>query len=421
MDNESKTLSPDEIDSWSMEAQPLSGNLPSLVAISTLASANRPVDVASIARRRIQQLATTSEQVQFIQQTRESILKMSSITGTPRSINALTSLMSTVEPGSSVLAELLNIVSPRSESSYDYAQIRARGEQLFASIYGRHAETVEAKLHSLYPDLAEVIISDSYGRLLSETRYLGACETELCAIGSLVPQDVPAQLKSHCIGAKRLEAEVPSCFDYIQLDSVGQALRPELRYTVAVTAMASANKPSLISPLVCHCVASLSDAEFYKFVTTARESLLKMVATVGAPRIINATAALMDAVPEEVASTLPRHSNRSKSEYNYDAIRSRGEDLWRSVYSRQAEKLEQKIGNWYPDLIEVIKTDLYGRLLSNCTILGACETELCTIAALSPIDVPAQLKSHVLGAGRLGVSQDEISAAIAIADMVVRL
>ncbi|KAJ2784385.1 hypothetical protein GGI15_002280 [Coemansia interrupta] len=217
------------------------------------------------------------------------------------------------------------------------------------------------------------------------------------------------------------EAEVPRCFDYIRLDSIGQALQPGLRYTVAVTAMASANKPSLISSLVNHCVASLSDAEFYRFVTTARESLLKMVATVGAPRIINATAALMDAVPEDVANALPRHSGRSKSEYDYDTIRSRGEDLWRSVYSKQAEKLEQKIGSWYPDLIDVIKTDLYGRLLSNCTILDARETELCTIAALSPINVPAQLKSHVLGAGRLGASRDEISAAIAIADMVIRL
>ncbi|KAJ2377394.1 hypothetical protein IW150_001409 [Coemansia sp. RSA 2607] len=206
MIKEPETLTTDEIGSWDVEAQPLSGNLPSLVAISTLTSANRPVDVAAIAKRRVQQLVTTSEQVQFIQQTRESILKMSSITGTPRSINALTSLMSTIEPSSSISAELSKAVSPRSESPYDYAQIRARGQQLFASIYGRHAETVEAKLHSLYPDLVEVIISDSYGRLLSETRYLSACETELCAIGSLVPQNVPAQLKSHCIGAKRLGA-----------------------------------------------------------------------------------------------------------------------------------------------------------------------------------------------------------------------
>ncbi|KAJ2378077.1 hypothetical protein GGI05_006778, partial [Coemansia sp. RSA 2603] len=84
MIKEPETLTTDEIGSWDVEAQPLSGNLPSLVAISTLTSANRPVDVAAIAKRRVQQLVTTSEQVQFIQQTRESILKMSSITGTPR-------------------------------------------------------------------------------------------------------------------------------------------------------------------------------------------------------------------------------------------------------------------------------------------------------------------------------------------------
>ncbi|KAJ1782293.1 hypothetical protein LPJ59_006847 [Coemansia sp. RSA 2399] len=84
--------------------------------------------------------------------------------------------------------------------------MRSRGKALFGAIYGRHASTVEERLQALYPELAEVIIVDSYGRLLSETTFLSARDTELCAIGSLVPQNVPAQLKSHCIGASRLGA-----------------------------------------------------------------------------------------------------------------------------------------------------------------------------------------------------------------------
>ncbi|KAJ1642966.1 hypothetical protein LPJ64_005210 [Coemansia asiatica] len=206
-----------------------------------------------------------------------------------------------------------------------------------------------------------------------------------------------------------------------QIDSVSQHLQTSLRYTVTVTAMASSNKPALISLMVRHCQKTLSDSDFLTFVSTARESLLKMIATIGAPLVINATAALMDSVPQSIADQLPKSPSRTKDEYIYSDIRSRGESLWCSVYSKQAEKLEQKIGNWYPDLIEVIKTDLYGRLLSDCRILDARSTEICTIAALAPIDVPAQLKSHVLGAGRLGATNDEIDATLEIARVVMSL
>ncbi|KAJ1718480.1 hypothetical protein LPJ61_006610, partial [Coemansia biformis] len=104
--------------------------------------------------------------------------------------------------------------------------------------------------------------------------------------------------------------------------------------------------------------------------------------------------------------------------YRYEETRQRGMELWRRVYGSQSDRLEAKIGGWCPDLIEVIQTDLYGRLLSDCRVLDARSTELCTICALVPIDVPAQLKSHVLGAGRLGASPEAIAAATAIAQAV---
>ncbi|KAJ1894126.1 hypothetical protein LPJ66_005367 [Kickxella alabastrina] len=191
---------------WNKEAPELDANMRTLVAISTLASANRPSTIASIAQTHLKQLGNVSEQVFFVHQTRESILKMTSIMGTPKAINALSSFMTVIKPDDAIVHELSTATYPRSSTTPDYAETRARGQELFASIYGRHASRVESMLHSLYPDLAEVIIADSYGRLLSETYYLNGRDTELCAIGSLVPQDVPAQLKSHCIGATRLGA-----------------------------------------------------------------------------------------------------------------------------------------------------------------------------------------------------------------------
>ncbi|KAJ1938097.1 hypothetical protein GGF37_004939, partial [Kickxella alabastrina] len=158
----------------------------------------------------------------------------------------------------------------------------------------------------------------------------------------------------------------------------------------------------------------MSAADTLEFAAKAREALVKMISTIGAPRVINGTAQLMDTLDKNTRDLLPQQSQRTHCDY--DTVRQRGIDLWRGVYSRQADKLEEKIGAWNPDLIEFIQTDLYGRLLSDCRILDAKSTELCAIAALVPIDVPSQLKSHVLGAGRLGASEAEIDAASALAE-----
>ncbi|KAI9502146.1 hypothetical protein GGI26_003923 [Coemansia sp. RSA 1358] len=195
-----------DFDRWDHEAKDLEDNIRHLVAISAGASASRLCAVTLAAQRRLQQLTSLPDRVHFIQQARESMLKMASIMGTPKSINALAELAKVVESDSAVAKELAHTCLLRNQSNYDYNKMRTRGWKLFSTVYGKHAATVEAKLHSLYPDLAEVTIVDSYGRLLSETTYLNARDTELCAIGSLVPLNVPTQLKSHCIGASRLGA-----------------------------------------------------------------------------------------------------------------------------------------------------------------------------------------------------------------------
>ncbi|KAJ2070752.1 hypothetical protein GGI16_009269, partial [Coemansia sp. S142-1] len=67
----------EELKSWDNEAQALDDNVRHLVAISAMASANRTSSIATVAQRRLDQLAQTSEKAFFIQQTREAILKMS--------------------------------------------------------------------------------------------------------------------------------------------------------------------------------------------------------------------------------------------------------------------------------------------------------------------------------------------------------
>lgn len=205
-----------------------------------------------------------------------------------------------------------------------------------------------------------------------------------------------------------------------QLEQIGSSIPKVLRYVVVVTAMTSANKPHLIPQIVAHCEETLDEPDILLFLTQARESLVKMISTIGAPRVINGTAALVDSISRsEIREKLSQQPQLRQSTDSQEKLLQRGLSLWNKVYARQADKLETKIGQWNPDLVHVIQSDLYGHLLSEERILDARSTELCTIAALVPIQVPSQLKSHLLGAARLGAQPQEIDAAKDLAEYIL--
>ncbi|KAJ2773867.1 hypothetical protein IWQ56_000825 [Coemansia nantahalensis] len=215
-----------EFDAWEGEAGALECGLLHLVAAAAASSANRPETVTHLARRRLGQLEQAADRAAFVLQAREALLKMSSLMGTPRTINALHALAAAVAPDSDLAQELAAAPMLRGGDDYSYSRMRARGMELFGAIYGRHAPTVERRLRDLCPDLAEVVVVDSYGHLLAESRRLGPRDTELCAVGCLVPMDVPAQLKSHCLGAVRLGASDAMVQAALRLARLACARRP---------------------------------------------------------------------------------------------------------------------------------------------------------------------------------------------------
>jgi alkylhydroperoxidase/carboxymuconolactone decarboxylase family protein YurZ len=50
--------------------------------------------------------------------------------------------------------------------------------------------------------------------------------------------------------------------------------------------------------------------------------------------------------------------------------------------------------------------DIYGKLLSNFSLLSFEETELIVITSLLALNVPPQLKSHLIGAKNAGISKE---------------
>lgn len=101
--------------------------------------------------------------------------------------------------------------------------------------------------------------------------------------------------------------------------------------------------------------------------------------------------------------------HRARSRASRGGLRRRGEVLCRRIYGGVYAKMISKMRGFHPDLARWILEDGYGRVLSRPG-LSVRERELLVVAVLSILDVPAQLKSHQLGALRVGASELEVRA-----------
>jgi len=128
------------------------------------------------------------------------------------------------------------------------------------------------------------------------------------------------------------------------------------------------------------------------------EALLQLVPFTGYARTINAFAVLQDLVP---------HAPRSPE--GPRGVRRRGEALCRRIYGPVYGKMIGRMRRFHPDLAKWILEDGYGKVLSR-PVLSTRERELLVVAVLGTLGVPAQLKSHELGARRVGAGSGEIRA-----------
>jgi 4-carboxymuconolactone decarboxylase len=85
------------------------------------------------------------------------------------------------------------------------AGLRRRGEALCRRIYGPVYERMIARMAGFHPELADWILADGYGRVLSRPG-LGIRERELIVVAVLSALRLPKQLESHVRGARRVGA-----------------------------------------------------------------------------------------------------------------------------------------------------------------------------------------------------------------------
>ncbi|KAH7052773.1 hypothetical protein BKA57DRAFT_456412 [Linnemannia elongata] len=174
-------------------------------------------------------------QVRFIRRLREGMFKGSVLCGGPYGINALGAVNFALSPE---LSAAVNAAGPvrgphNTATPEEYQQ---RGRELFQTIYQHHTEPILTKIGNSSRDLVEGILRDTYGKVLSDTTLISIPETELCLVASLVPLNVPPQLKSHVYGSRNVG---------VPMEQVQQVVAVAELITQWVHAQANNDKSSL--------------------------------------------------------------------------------------------------------------------------------------------------------------------------------
>ncbi len=145
------------------------------------------------ARRLRRELAAAIREGAEAETLREAVLQNYLFAGYPRCINALAEL--------AALAPL----TPRPAVARDLGAWRARGERLCKRVYGRTYPKMIETMRRLHPDLADWILWEGYGKVLSRP-LLDARTRELCVIPVLAAGGMIPQLRSHLAGARNCGA-----------------------------------------------------------------------------------------------------------------------------------------------------------------------------------------------------------------------
>jgi 4-carboxymuconolactone decarboxylase len=129
----------------------------------------------------------------------EVILQSYLFAGLPRALNAMRAWRSAT--GS----------QPAQPATHGYVamqELRAKGEETCAKVYGSSYEQLRENIRALHPELDEWMIVEGYGKVLSRPG-LDLKTRELCIVSACAATGQKRQLHSHVRGALNTGATVP--------------------------------------------------------------------------------------------------------------------------------------------------------------------------------------------------------------------
>ncbi|KAF8881945.1 AhpD-like protein [Gymnopilus junonius] len=180
-----------------------------IVAAVTFSASNRPEGVPRVFEHVLEDLrrngsnhgAAVAEEKLLAQKLREALFKSGLISGYPKAINALKALHD-------VMPEELKETNIQRDTHISLAEYSNIGNNLFQSVYGEKAGSVQGLLNSIYPDMGWFSKTIGYGVVYGHVETLSALETSYMLVAALIAGDTPQQIAWHLDGARRSGASL---------------------------------------------------------------------------------------------------------------------------------------------------------------------------------------------------------------------
>ncbi len=135
----------------------------------------------------------------------EALLQSYLFVGFPGALNAL-----------ALWRERTGLEASGGAAGGDASEWRRRGEAVCARVYGAQYGRLRERVAGLHPDLEAWMLEEGYGKVLGRPG-LALGVRELCVVGTLVPQDAPAQLRSHLRGALNVGVAVEDVEEALEI------------------------------------------------------------------------------------------------------------------------------------------------------------------------------------------------------------
>lgn len=142
-----------------------------------------------------------------------------------------------------------------------------------------------------------------------------------------------------------------------------------------------------------------------------REALLMVCLFAGFPRCLDALGVVADAAHavERRLDPQPEEGLPADEARRRELFRRRGRGLFRRVYGSDTERVLLGLFALDPELPHWVLEDAYGRVLARPG-LDAAARERLAVAMLCALDLPRQLRGHLLGALRCGATVEQLRA-----------
>jgi len=171
-----------------------------IVAAVAFSASNRSEGVPRVFEQALQDLkmggSDKSEELMLAKRMREALFKSGLISGYPKAINSLKALHE-VMPNELQDKELLR------DPQASLADYEMSGQKLWQSVYGEKADSVQALLNAIYPDMGWFSKTIGYGLTYGHPEILSPLETSYTLVAALIAGDTPQQITWHLDGAQR--------------------------------------------------------------------------------------------------------------------------------------------------------------------------------------------------------------------------